>query len=239
MKIKFISNRPWLNSQSKSNPEPATKYLPEWYKSADRYYKSPDGSCPIDHDGGKIPTWKACPAIYDILSTGYVLKTPCDIKFIEQGEYLIAEISDPFYQDFIQYREPMPGFEQPIGYRDRHFAWFPDWAPSVPNGYSILYSQPFNRFDLPFLNTSGVVDNDSVDVPGTMPFFIRDGWTGIIKSGTPYMQMLPFKRDDWESEHIFLDEKDIVRRNLKNSKIYRKPGGGVYLNETWTRRKYL
>lgn len=238
MKIKFISNRPWLNPESESNPEPSIKSLPEWYKSADRYYKAPDGQCPVDHEGGKIPTWKACPAIYDILGTGYVLKTPCDINFVERKDYLIAEVSDPYYQDFIQYREPMEGFEQPVGYRSHHFAWFPDWAPSVPEGYSVLYSQPFNRFDLPFLNTSGIVDNDSVDVPGTMPFFIRSGWTGLIKSGTPYMQLLPFKRDDWESEHIFLDEKEIVRRNLKNSKIYRKPGGGVYLNETWNRRKY-
>jgi hypothetical protein len=238
MKINFISNRPWLNANSISSPIPTIKNIPDWYRKYDRYAKMPDGTEYKDQDGGKIPTWKACPAIYDIMGTGYVLRTPCDIKFIEINGNLIAKIENPMYQDFIQYRNEMPGFMQPEGYRANHFAWFPDWAPSVPEGYSVLYSQPFNRFDLPFLNTSGIVDNDCVDIPGTMPFFIRSGWEGVIPEGTPYMQLLPFKRDDWESEYIELDEKQIVRRNLKNSKRYRRPDGGVYLNETWHRRKY-
>jgi hypothetical protein len=238
MKINFISNRPWLTSESSSSPIPTIKNIPEGYKKYDRYAKDSNGVEYKDHDGGKIPTWKACPAIYDIMGTGYVLRTPCDINFIEHDGNLIAKIENPMYQDFIQYRNEMPGFMHPEGYRTNHFAWFPDWAPSVPEGYSVLYSHPFNRFDLPFLNTSGIVDNDCVDIPGTMPFFIKNGWSGLIPEGTPYMQLLPFKRDDWESGYIELDEKEIVRRNLKNSKRYRKPSGGVYLNETWNRRKY-
>lgn len=239
MKIKFISNRPWLNAESKSIPGPSIKHIPDWYLEADRYAKMPDGSYAECPEGGKVPSWKACPAIYDILGTGYFLKTPCDIEFINVSNRVYAKILDPRYQDFIQYRNPMPGFNHPEGYEDTHFAWYPDWAPSVPEGYSILYSQPFNRFELPFLNTSGIVDNDSVDLPGTVPFFLRKGWLGTIKEGTPFLQLLPFKRDNWESEAVILDEKEIVRRNLKNNKIFRKKNGGVYLNKTWNRREYL
>lgn len=238
MKINFISNRPWLTHSSSSSPMPTIKNIPEWYRKYDRYAKMPDGTEYRDHDGAKVATWKACPAIYDIMGTGYVLRTPCDISFMEVDGRLIAKVDSPLYQDFIQYRTEMPGFIHPDGYRRDHFAWFPDWAPSVPEGYSVLYSQPFNRFDLPFLSTSGIVDNDCVDIPGTMPFFVKCGWEGLIPEGTPYMQLLPFKRDDWESEYTELDEKQIVRRNLKNSRKYRKPNGGVYLNETWHRRKY-
>lgn len=238
MKIKFISNRPWLNNDSKSVPEPSIKNIPEWFLNADRYAKMNDGSHAIAPDGGKVPSWKACPAIYDILGTGYLLKTPCDIEFMDLSGRVYAKILDPRYQDFIQYRDPMPGFSNPDGYEETHFAWYPDWAPSVPEGYSILYSQPFNRFELPFMNTSGIVDNDVVDVPGTIPFFIKTKWRGTIKAGTPFVQLLPFKRDDWDSETVVLDEKQIVRRNLKNSKIFRKPNGGVYLNEIWHRRRY-
>lgn len=238
MKIKFISNNPLVTEKSNSVPEPSIKNIPEWFLKTDRYAKDSNGNNYIGPDGGKIPTWKACPAIYDILGTGYMLKTPCDIEFIETGDGLLAKIHNVIHYNFIQYRQPMPGFKNPPGYRESHFAWYSDWAPLVPDGYSVLYSQPFNRFDLPFLNTSGIVDNDKVSIPGTMPFFIREGWSGTLPAGTPFMQLLPFKRDDWESEHEFLDEKQIVRRNLKNSKIYRKPDGGVYLNETWTKRRY-
>ncbi len=240
MKIKFISNAPWLNKNSSSAPDPAIKNIPNWYKNSDRYVKKPDGTHYEDpHQGGRALSWKSCPAIYDIFGAGYFLKTPCDIEFVENNGSLMAQVKDYKYQNFIQHRQEMPGFNQPDGYRKQHFAWWPDWAPSVPEGYSILYSQPFNRFDLPFLNTTGIVDNDKIDLPGTVPFFIKDDWSGLIPEGTAYLQLLPFKRDDWECEHVEMSEKEIVKRNIKNSKKYRVPDGGVYLNQVWEKRKYV
>ena len=89
-KIKFVSNRPWLNKNSISKPMPAIKEIPDWFRKADRFAINPITK---DYwqgpDGGKIPTWKACPAIFDILGTGYVLKTPCDVKFYLKNFELI------------------------------------------------------------------------------------------------------------------------------------------------------
>lgn len=238
-KIKFISNRPWLTKNSPSAPVPASKIMPDWYLKADRYVKAPSGENYIDSEGGRIPSWKACPAIYDIFMTGYFLKTPCDIEFIDRGGKLEVSISDYNYEGFVQNRQPMPGFEQPEGYLEDHFAWWPDWAPSLPDGYCALYSHPFNRFDLPFLNTTGIVDQDKIDLPGTVPFFVKKGWSGVIEKGTPFLQILPFKREDWESEHVELDGHDIMKRNIRNMKKYRKPDGGIYLNKVWEKRKYL
>jgi hypothetical protein len=238
-KIKFISNRSWLSKESKSVPEPISNSLPGWYKDADRFYKGPGGTAYIGPDGGKIPTWKACPAIYDIFVTGYTYKTPCDIEFfLDENDKISAKVLDPKYADFIQFRDPMPQFEHPKGYYKKHFAWYPDWAVATPKGYSVLYAQPFGRYDLPFLTTSGVVDNDLVNLPGTFPFFIQEGWTGTIPAGTPYAQMLPFKREDWTSEYEFSSAQVIMQKNMENSKRYRIPNGGVYLNEVWQRRKY-
>ena len=237
-KIKFISNRPWLSKNSPSAPEPTSKSLPDWYKNADRYAKMANGEYWIGPDKGKIPTWKACPAIYDIFITGYTYRTPCDIEFFIQNNEITANIKDPKYKDFLQVRQPMAQFEHPKGYYQKHFAWWPDWAVAVPEGYSVLYSQPFGRYDLPFMTTSGIVDNDKVNLPGTFPFFIQEGWTGIIPEGTPYAQMIPFKREDWESEYEFHSGDLIMKKNIENSKKYRIPNGGVYLNDVWQRRKY-
>jgi hypothetical protein len=238
MKIKFIGNRPWLNSKSNNIPSPAVKSIPDWYMSAPRYVKDLGGNDVIGPDGDKVPNWKACPAIYDIIGTGYVLKTPCDITFYLDGQYMKTKMNAR-YADFIHQRSEMPGFMQPEGYRKEHFAWWPDWGMKVPDGYSVLWTQPFNRFDLPFLNTTGIVDNDKVSLPGTVPFFIRDGWEGTIPQGTPYLQLLPFRRDDWESDHEFPDEHIMYNNNVENSAKFRVPGGGVYLNQVWSRRKYL
>ena len=177
--IIFRAFRPWLNKESKSAPSSTQKEIPEWYKEADRFAKMPNGEylkapkevCPFPKEGttddyGKIPTWKACPALLDIMTTGYSLITPCDIEFfINDSGNIAAKIDDPLYQDFVTRRDPMPQFEHPHGYYEHHFAWFPEWATKVPNGYSVIYSSPFNRYDLPFITVSGIIDNDKVNLP--------------------------------------------------------------------------
>jgi hypothetical protein len=238
-KIKFVANRAWSSEEDPSAPKPTSKSLPDWYTSADRFYKGPDGKSYIGPDGGKIPTWKACPAMYDILTTGYVYRTPCDIEFfIDNDNKISAKVLDRKYLDFVQDREKMPQFDGPIGYHEKHFAWFPDWAVEVPEGYSILYSQPYDRYDLPFLTTSGIIDNDKIKLPGSMPFFFAKGWTGTLPAGTPYAQMMPFKREDWTSEYVKEPGLYIAKKNMENSKKYRVPNGGVYLKDVWEKRKY-
>ena len=241
-KIKFTRNRPWLTLESDSLPKPTGKTIPDWYKNGDRYAKHPvTGEHWVDPmSGGKIPTWKACPAVYDIMATGYVYRTPCDIEFTETlyGQ-ISAKVLDEKYKDFIQFRTPMPQFKSPAGYHEVHFAWWSDWAVSLPEGYSALYSQPFNRFELPFLTTSGIIDNDHVNLPGTMPFFIVKGFSGIVPAGTPYAQILPFKRENWTSEiDVEISYAEMARLNQENSAKYRKPDGGIYQKEVWERRKY-
>ena len=99
----FKSLRPWLKADSRSTPSPTQSVIPDWYKSADRfakmpngeYYKAPKEVCPFPKEGtsddyGKIPTWKACPAIMDAFSTGYVFKTPCDLTFTKNSQRIIS-----------------------------------------------------------------------------------------------------------------------------------------------------
>ena len=241
-KIRFVKNRPWLTKESDSVPEPVIKTLPKWYRKADRFATNPSTGKPWEMpDGsGKIPTWKACPAIFDIMGAGYVYKTPCDMEvYLDASGLIQISVSDEKYKDFIQDRPPMPQFKHPHGYHDKHFAWWADWAVELPEGYSALYTQPFNRFELPFLTTSGIIDNDKVKLPGTMPFFIIKGFTGTIPAGTPYAQILPFKRDHWESEiDTSISPQDMMEKNRLNSEKYRQPDGGIYIKEVWERRKY-
>lgn len=238
--INFIKNRPWLTTESDSAPKPTIQTIPDWYRKADRFAVKPDGEYWQDPMvGGKIPTWKACPAMFDIMGTGYVYKTPCDIEFYEENEIIKVKVLDEKNRDFIQVRPPMPQFVPPMGYHEFHFAWWSDWAVKVPEGYSVLYTQPFNRFELPFLTTSGIIDNDKVNLPGTMPFYVVKGFTGVIPAGTPYAQMLPFKREDWYSEiDADISNMKMSMNNQANSMKYRVPDGGVYQKQVWTRRVY-
>jgi len=241
-KIRFVANRPWLNEDSASRPGPVIKTLPEWYRRAERFVPDLATHKPMElpDGGGKIPSWKACPALFDIMGAGYTYKTPCDIEFALDAQGTIhARVLDDQHRNFLMDRDPLPQFVHPRGYHEKHFAWWPDWAVELPEGYSALYTQPFNRYELPFLTTSGIVDNDKVHLPGTMPFFVLEGVAGILPAGTPYAQIIPFRREHWESEiDVSLTQSEMTAKNKENSEKYRKPDGGVYLKEVWEKRKY-
>lgn len=226
-KIKFLANKSYSNSQSESAPSPSSKGLPSWYRDYSR----------VDDRG--YHTWKACPALYDNLTSGYFLYTPCDIEFFINDHGIIdAKVLDKRYIDFIQKRGPIDGFISPVGHYPNQFSWYPDWSATVPKGYSISYTSPSNRFDLPFISMSGVVDNDQINTPSPIPFFIQKDWVGVLPSGTPFMQLHPFKREDWQSELVEQTNEEIYFRNNANSEKFSKPGGGVYYRDVRDKRKY-
>ncbi len=71
-KIIFTSNRPWLTTNSLYKPTSILKTIPSWYRKMDRFMKNPQtNDFYIGQDNGKMPTWKACPAVFDVMGTGY------------------------------------------------------------------------------------------------------------------------------------------------------------------------
>lgn len=241
--IKFIANRGWLNKDSISAPSPTSKNIPDWYSRADRYAINPKTNdyfkAKVNGIEGKIPTWKACPALMDAFSFGYVFKTPCDISFFMNSKNEIdVEVHDSRYNRFCTRRMPLPQFKEPYGYHPIHFAWEADWGIETPEGFSSLYLNPMNRLDLPFLNTEGIIDTDKIGNPGTLPFFLIKNWVGTIPAGTPYLQVFPFRREDWNSEIIEQRPSEIKERHNKMRKIFRVPDGGIYKNKYWSRKKF-
>ena len=61
---------------------------------------------------------------------------------------------------------------------------------------------------------------------------------GVIPKGTPYLQIIPFKRDDWEAEYIHHSPTEIHNRTIENSNKFRTVEGGVYKKYFWSKRKY-
>ena len=71
-----------------------------------------------------------------------------------------------------------------------------------------------------------------------MPFFIIKGFEGLIPAGPPYAQIIPFKREDWDSDIIIESPNNLHKKNQENSNKYRVKDGGVYKNEVWSKRVY-
>lgn len=181
-------------------PSPAVKEVPDWYKNASRFK---DSNKPSFGDRGEVEsTMKGCMPVFDSMTMGYTQKTWTDI-FIERddsGEVTYRwsrgpEImrSRPVYQ-----HATMP---TPAGCSQTMFTWNRPWGVVVPRGYSVMFTHPAYRYDLPFVSGSGVIDADRYHSAGknSVPFYLKDDFTGLIPAGTPMFQMIPFKRDSWEA----------------------------------------
>jgi hypothetical protein len=132
----------------------------------------------------------------------------------------------------------MAEFVSPEGYHEDHFHWWPNWGIELPKGYSLLVLSPINRYDLPFLTVGGIIDSDEYILPGLTPFFIKKGFIGKIPAGTPFVQVIPFKREDWNSEIKFYNQGEMIKRHKRNTAMYRVRKGGIYKRFTWKPKKY-
>lgn len=222
VELTFIS----IDGVPSPEPDRTSTSLPKWYREASRYF-----------EGTKTSTFKNCMAFFDAMSAGYVLTTPCDIKVLQKEGKPIIEIDSKF-QTFITPRGPMDQFKSPEGYHLEHFAFLMQWGISTPKGYSSLCISPLNRFDLPFIVTNGIIDTDNLPTPGNVPFFIREGYEGTIPAGTPYLQVIPFKREEWNA-------KAIRQPNMLDLRSYRKVGyklrgvaSDYYRNNYWVKKIY-
>lgn len=208
--------------------EPAKKFFPEWLKNIDKFY---DGSNKI-----KVRGWssnvgvKYCNPFTDTLTSGYMLSLHCDILVEkDQGNQKISwrhEIVPVGTREFNLIKD----IPSPSNFGSFEYVWEVFYRIKLPKGYSALFTHPLNRFDLPFLTASGIVDADYGMGGGGVSFCIDKDFEGIIPAGTPVVQIFPFKRDDWKSEYLE-NVKDIVWNPRKNI-------SGWYRKNVWKRKVY-
>lgn len=201
MIIKFVANS--VDTElTVPPPSPAKNYVPKWYSEKKMF----DGGFPIIEDGeAKNLTVKACVPFADAMTAGYIQETWCDISITVDENHIDYQAS---MGPTIMVNGGTPQTPVPSGHYPIDFAWVRHWQPVLPRGYSALICQPLNRTDLPFTVTSAIVDFDTFHhrSAGNIPFFLREGFSGIIPAGTPMYQIIPIKRDSWESETIPYDE---------------------------------
>jgi hypothetical protein len=224
LSFEYENKYPWMPPiiGTKSN-------IPDWYKN-NLPNNTEIKSFPV------ISNIKACIPFLDSLTSGYVVPTPFDsaVKIDDEGFPRIT-----WGEESIRYVEVRDGSEAPYlptphGYHSTRFVWNTMVSIKVPKGYSVLVTHPLNRFDLPFITLSGVVDADSIMHHGKIPFYLKEGFEGIIKAGTPMFQVLPFKREDWKSSV----SEGLFEEGNKNSTRSAFSARGWYKNNNWHRKTY-
>jgi hypothetical protein len=199
MSKKIINFYPSKDEYSKffDHPVLAKNIIPEWYKRQNRYGNGFKEMNP--KTGNFNSTIKACMPVFDIMTAGYIFTTPADIYVtINQdgspdfswsiNDYICIESHGPMQYD--EYK--IPNEYYPLGYK-----FINPWVIQTPKGYSSFFISPTFRDDLPFECLPAIVDTDKHPIAVNFPFFIRNGFEGTIPMGTPIMQVIPFKRDEW------------------------------------------
>jgi len=225
--IQFIPSG--SKEHSLGHPQPVKTTVPEWYKKGEAHLTSPNGE--------KMPAMKACVPFLDVMVSGYVLVTPFDIKVtIEDGNQRIGwDTESPMFRGFVEERPKELGatIPRPAGHSPNGLVWSSAWGWKTPRGWSTIVTHPFNRHDLPFTTLSAIVDSDSYTANGNIPFFLKEGFEGIIPAGTPFAQIVPIKRASWVHSYAYSMTKviqDLGARTRLNEHFYKKVN--------WVRKKY-
>ena len=227
--INFILSIPeysgWVDK-----PYPAIKNFPIWYKEMDLYHSNP-GS---EYEKSQSMTIKRCIPVRDILSTGYFIPLPCDVEVFYNTNDLtydykwrVDDIS------ILEAHDPNQTYKMDIPLEfdvSAPMKWNSPWIINTPKGYSCIFITPQLR-DLPFYSVPAVVDTDIFNLPINFPFFIKNNFSGIIPKGTPLIQVIPFKREEWESN---TDKEDF--NNKSKLAFLRSKFMQQYKKNIWQRK---
>jgi hypothetical protein len=212
----------------------ASLCIPDWYKNVDQY-TSDKTVLRLDMPFNTNGTFKICSPLLDSLTSGYVFVLNADIEVYTNDDNFPSMMwrTDDKLVD-LQLGSSWQGFNISDEYEQIIFKWGSTLGLQTPPGYSILFSHPYNRTDLPFYTLGGVVDTDKYNIPVNFPFLLKKSFRGIIEKGTPLVQILPFKREDWTHQYEEYDHKRVLERhNTFIQKIVRS-----YKKQYWSKKRY-
>ena len=191
-------------------PVAAKDYQPEWWKKE---------KVRVDHRGRIVQSIRSCPAMNDWLTMGYYIVATQDIPvrnglhwdWPDGGErFQTTESHDQFSSshpssqlvDTISYL----GDDAPV--KDA-FKISSPWNMKTPEGYSVLFLDPFMFTNKFFACWQGVIDTDEFNVNldnAQIIFYPLVDHSFVIPAGTPLVQILPFQRETWSSTYFYSEE---------------------------------
>ena len=199
-------------------PVPAVEGLPDWIKSMPATMFSKLKQAEID-------TVKRCPPFIDAMSYGYLMPLAVDIEF-RRGR-LTWDRETLGGKSPVDFHENIQVTGSPLFDADRALLKFNNyWTIQTPPGYAVLITHPVNRYDLPFLTATGLVDSDRyyenfINFPARW----HDAkFNGVLKKGTPVAQCIPIKREVWAESFEVMDAKAAERLISISNAIDTEPG---------------
>lgn len=217
-------------------PTPVVPQIPDWY-----HKQNPIIGNVTSPTNGQFPlTVKKCQAMFDAMTCGYVLKTPCDIYINTMNDNVDVQFPQHLkdVEHILLSSHPSEQITHlPIDhnlYLPALLRIHPLWLVKTEDGYSSLFTAPMHSEVLPLTAVPGIIDTDKFYSDGHLSFYVKKNVEGIIKRGTPLVQVIPFKREEWEHELIDVDEDGLVRQRALTRSMFQNG----YRKLFWTKKNY-
>ncbi len=205
-------------------PVPAGSGVPDWLKTM-----PPQAFSAINLR--QEDTIKRCPPFIDAMTAGFLIPLSCDLR-IANGEITWDHELPPggaveFPRSPIGFHDPSQAIGSPLFKPDQFLIKFHNlWSIEAPEGYSVLFTHPVNRFDLPFTTITGMVDCDLFNDSWIhFPAHWHDvNFSGVLPKGTPIAQCIPVRRERWVASIAPYTAEETQRVHDLTKKISREPG---------------
>lgn len=199
--------------------------LPAWLKAM----PAKAGSAVLG--GAEVRTVKQCPPFIDAMRFGILFPLAADVA-LENGEFswdwnLPAHPVARTTRSPLGFHLPEQAIDMP-GVDPQQFAvkFNTFWTVGLPEGWSMLFTHPVNRMDLPFRTLTGLVDCDNwrdgfVHFPA---IWVEPGFEGTLVAGTPVAQAWPVRRDPLELTFGEMDDDALARHLVVQDGLQDEPG---------------
>jgi hypothetical protein len=208
-------------------PIPAVLGLPDWFKAMPQ--KAFSSVLQTEQ-----MTVKKCPPFIDAMTSGFLVPLIADLR-VENGTFswdrdVPSGALMNYSRSPIDFHDNSQLSGTPFFDEDRFVLKFTNfWTFEVPAGYSLLITHPFNRYDLPFVTLTGLVDADAyrdnfINFPAHWHDF---EFTGVLPRGTPVAQCVPMRRDAWTARFECIEGEavgrlqELSRAVLQETGVYR------------------
>ena len=196
--LEFISRIPGLINVFETQPKPANKYTPDWWRTAPYF---------LDEKSEKLRAEstmvRLCPAFPELFSSGYVLPMWADTTIYfnsetKEWQWRCGNTSSPFSIGCF----PSSSFTDHASYKffgeevKAVFQFENPWVIRASEGYSVFQMPLFYNSNNDFGVLPGIYDPHTAETNKLEIGCFVDNKEIFIKRGTPLVQYIPFKNED-------------------------------------------
>ena len=211
--------------------KPAKYFLPQWFKGMKDFvevdavheknkpnYFAKKGDTAKKHTSGTV---KRCPAIVDLITEGFII--PMWSDFLIQRDMETFEWDNKNFQYGIEFhsKEQIKGWNLKKTDFPEGIKFTNPWRIYTPKGYSVMFMTPTYQFEKRFTVLPGIVETDSYHHIN-FPSIWHTTKDAVIERGTPFIQVIPFKRDEWNLNISQMNDLDYKNEETEKTALSTK-----------------